>query len=154
MRTPLRRCDSTPEVASSVLHERAREYKRSPKSTLEHALLAWFDSTACTPILAPDRPRNESRIDAGTLTDMSKRLVQDVAAARHSGGVSPARATPSHEAVARPACDLSGPIWDALRERIGVERHAVWFGDVPQVEVVTSAGGGAVVTVSIGDSRA
>ena len=84
---------------------------------------------------------------------MSKRLVQDVAAARHSGGVSPARATPSHEAVARPACDLSGAIWDALRERIGVERHAVWFGDVPQVEVVTSAGGGAVVTLSIGDGR-
>jgi len=84
---------------------------------------------------------------------MSKRLVQDVAAARHSGGVSPARATPSHEAVARPACDLSGPIWDALRERIGAERHAVWFGDTPQVETVATAGGAMVATLSIGDGR-
>jgi len=84
---------------------------------------------------------------------MSKRLVQDVAAARHSGGVIPARATPSHEAVAGPACDLSGPIWDALRERIGAERHAVWFGDTPQVETVASAGGAMVATLSIGDGR-
>lgn len=84
---------------------------------------------------------------------MSKRLVQDVAAARHSGGVKPIRANGSREA-AGPAPDaLKSTLWDALRERIGSERHAVWFGDVPQVEILPAAGGGMVAVLSVGDGR-
>lgn len=153
MGTPLRRCDSIHEVASHVLRDWQRKYKPSPESPVEHALLAWFDSTACTPILAPVRPRNESRIDAGFLTDMSKRLVQDVASARHSGGVKPARANTSEPADSERSGDLCRLIWDALRDRIGAERHAVWFGDVPRIEMAKSAGGGVVAMLTTGDSR-
>jgi chromosomal replication initiator protein len=84
---------------------------------------------------------------------MSKRLVQDVAAARHSGSVKPVRATSSHEAGPQAAGDVGNEIWGALRDRIGVERHAVWFGDVPQVEILPSANGGVVAVLSIGDGR-
>jgi hypothetical protein len=50
-----------------------REYKRSPESAVRHALPAWFDSTACTPILAPVRPRTEYLgPDAGPVDNLFK----------------------------------------------------------------------------------
>ena len=97
--------------------------------------------------------RNESRIDAGNLREMSRRLLQDVAASRHSGRVTPARAGGRKAGAGEPPRDLAGRIWDALRERIGPERHAVWFGDAPRVEVAGSADAGLVVTLAIGDVR-
>jgi chromosomal replication initiator protein len=84
---------------------------------------------------------------------MSKRLVQDVAAARHSGGVTPARANISQPPGSQGSGDRCRLIWDALRDRIGAERHAVWFGDVPQIEMATSAGGGTVAMLTTGDRR-
>ena len=84
---------------------------------------------------------------------MSKRLVQDVAAARHSGGVKPIRANGSREAAGSAPDSLKATLWDVLRERIGSERHAVWFGDVPQVEILPAADGGMVAVLSVGDGR-
>jgi len=84
---------------------------------------------------------------------MSKRLVQDVAAARHSGGVKPIRANGNREAAGSAPDSLKATLWDVLRERIGSERHAVWFGDVPQVEILPAADGGMVAVLSVGDGR-
>jgi len=101
--------------------------------------------------------RNKSRIDAGNLTEMSRRLVQDVAASRRSGraapGPSAGRQAASQKPEQKPEKDLPRRIWEALRERIGAERHAVWFGDVPRVGVARSADSGLVVTLAIGDGR-
>ena len=96
---------------------------------------------------------NKSRIDAGNLTEMSRRLVQDGAASRRSGSVSASRLPASRAAVRKPDSDLPQQIWEALRERIGSERHAVWFGDTPRVDVVRSSDSTLVVTLSIGDGR-
>ena len=49
--------------------------------------------------------------------------------------------------------DLGGLIGEALRERIGAERHAVWFGDAARVDVARAADSALVVTLSIGDGR-
>ena len=124
-----------------------------PESTLPQAVQAWFDSTACTSILAPVPTRNKSRIDAGILTDMSRRLVQDVAASRHPRRGVPGRAAGKKRSAAGPPANLGPLIWEALRDRIGAERHAVWFGDEPRAEVAAAADGGMEVTVRIGDSR-
>jgi len=98
-------------------------------------------------------PRNKSRIDAGNLTEMSRRLVQDVAASRRSRSVAPGRSPAGRAAVRNPDSDLPQRIWAALRDRIGAERHAVWFGDVPRVDVGRPSGSTLVVTISIGDGR-
>lgn len=79
--------------------------------------------------------------------------MQDVAASRHSGRVTSAPAKGRKAAPGDPPADLGRRIWEALRERIGAERHAVWFGDVPRVEVARAADSSFVATLSIGDGR-
>ncbi|MFM8435888.1 MAG: DnaA ATPase domain-containing protein, partial [Planctomycetia bacterium] len=84
---------------------------------------------------------------------MSRRLMQDVAASRRPGRATSTAAEGRKAASAEPTADLGRRIWEALRERIGAERHAVWFGDVPRVEVARAADARLVVTLSIGDGR-
>jgi len=80
----------------------------------------------------------------GNLTDMSKRRVHHVATAQPRA----AEAT-----AVRPSADLSADFWAALREQIGPERHAVWFGDIPRSRVETHAAGTVSVTLEVGDAR-
>lgn len=69
---------------------------------------------------------------------MSRRLVKDVDAPTGADGSSR---------------DAATAIWSTLRDRIGAERHAVWFGETPQVEVSRHPGGDEVATLSIGDGH-
>jgi chromosomal replication initiator protein len=85
---------------------------------------------------------------------MSRRLVQDVAASRRSGRVAPALPAGRPAASQKPEAELPRRIWEALRKRIGAERHAVWFGDVPCVDVASTVDSRLVVTLAIGDGRA
>ncbi len=79
--------------------------------------------------------------------------MQDVAASRRSGRAPAASARGRKTVSGEPTADLGRRVWEALRDRIGAERHAVWFGDVPRVEVVRAADESLVVTLAIGDGR-
>ncbi|MEI7780963.1 MAG: DnaA/Hda family protein, partial [Planctomycetota bacterium] len=96
--------------------------------------------------------RRRLRMDAEILTEMSGCLVQDVAklgtsdeAVSHvpgrDGGVS-GRSCPE-DAVRVDA---------AFRDRLGAERHAVWFGDAAQVEVLREETGKVCAIIRIGNA--
>jgi len=76
---------------------------------------------------------------------MSRRRVHHVATAQQQAAKAALDATPPDPARA---------FWAVLRDRIGAERHAVWFGDVPRAGlIVDRASGGVTVTLEVGDGR-
>ncbi len=76
---------------------------------------------------------------------MSKRRVQHGATAQPKAA-SPAGAEPA-------SADATHAFWAALRERIGPERHAVWFGDIPRALLEADAAGSVTLTLDVGDGR-
>lgn len=121
-----------------------------------HALLSWFDSTACTPILAP---RLKLVVDSGVYgwmrkkpTEMSGCLVRDVAKAGNPDGSQ----QPAHEQTAgafgRDCPEDARRVEAAFCDRIGAERHAVWFGDAVQVEVLRQESGTPCAIIRIGNT--
>ncbi|NBW96345.1 MAG: hypothetical protein EBR28_06360 [Planctomycetia bacterium] len=84
-------------------------------------------------------------MDAGDLTEMSKRRVQ------HGAAAEPTAARPDG---ARPSHGVSAAFWTALQERIGTERHAVWFGDSPRAVIAAEPSGSVTLTLDVGDGRA
>lgn len=102
--------------------------------------------------IAGRRRQRRLRMDAEQLREMSGCLVQDVAKA----GISEGSQQPAHDrsgAASGRACpEDARRVHDAFRDRIGAERHAVWFGDASQVEVLRQESGAACATIRIGNA--
>ena len=76
---------------------------------------------------------------------MSRRRVHHVATAQQPAAKSAPDDSPP---------DLAAAFWAVLRDRIGAERHAVWFGDVPRAGLLVDRASNAVaVTLEVGDGR-
>jgi len=89
-------------------------------------------------------------MDAEDLTEMSGCLVQDVAKAGNSDGFGVPAGEGSRAISGRPSPEESRRLQDAFRERIGAERHAVWFGEASRVDVIRQDSGAVHVTMAIG----
>jgi chromosomal replication initiator protein len=83
---------------------------------------------------------------------MSGCLVQDVAKAGMTDGSVPVPDHPGANVAGRICPEDARRVSDAFSSRIGAERHAVWFGDAAEVEVVRQDSGEACAFIRIGNA--